>query len=207
METLDCISSRRSIRAFQERKVSPEIIGQILEAANASPSAGNLQDTKIVIVQDEEGRNAIAEACVEQHWIAEAPVVLVLGVDPTEEERMYGDRGKDVYLKHNSAAMAENILLAAHSLGLGACWVGAFAEDMLRNALNMGEDVMPQVVIPIGYADEQPKKLDRLDIDQIMFFEKWGNKADDPLGHLGYTSHKVAKTVKRGKEAVNKLIK
>lgn len=201
MNTQDCIKKRRSIRAYAAKPVEREKLEAILEAIANAPTAGNLQDIRAIVVRDKKRKSDIAEACLNQIWIEQAPIVIVLATEPAKAERMYGKRGMETYIKHNAAAAAENALLAATAQGLASCWVGAFEEGMLRRATRMGDGVLPQVVITIGYADEEPPKLEKLGVESITFIETWGNKADDPLEHLGKYSQKVRRAVEKGTEA------
>ncbi|GAG35892.1 unnamed protein product, partial [marine sediment metagenome] len=87
METEECILTRRSIRKFKNVKIDMEKIGKILEAGRAAPSSGNIQNWMFVIVDDEEKRKAIAEACFQQYWMAVAPIHIVICSKPQEVKR------------------------------------------------------------------------------------------------------------------------
>src|SRR3989344_9669689 len=84
-----------------------------------------------------------------------------------------------------SAAAAENMLLTAHSLGLGSCWVGAFDEEEIRRICNLPEHVNVQGIITIGYADENPQAPPKYRIEHVMFFEKWWGRIEGPKTGLG----------------------
>ena len=94
METEECILTRRSVRKYKDVKVDIDKIGKILEAGRIAPSSGNIQNWMFILVDDESKRKAIAEACFQQHWMANAPIQIVVCSKPQEAQRYYGIRGE-----------------------------------------------------------------------------------------------------------------
>ena len=76
MNVIEAIKTRRSVRSYQDKPVEPEKLQQILEAARLAPSASNSQDWKFIVVQDPQTRQALAKACHDQAFIAQAPIVI-----------------------------------------------------------------------------------------------------------------------------------
>ena len=95
-------------------------------------------------------------------------MVIVVCADEKRSSMGYGIRGKLLYCLQDTAAATQNILLTAHSLGLGSCWVGAFDEESAREALNTPEGVRPVVILPIGYPDETPRQRSRRLLTEIV---------------------------------------
>lgn len=170
-ECLEAIKNRRSIRKFKEKKVSESDIQTLLHVAHMAPSAGNLQAREFITVSSEEGRRDLASAALDQEFVREAPVVIVVCANTTRSESRYMARGT-LYAIQDATASVMNILLAAHSLGLGTCWVGAFDERGVVSLLNLPEHVRPIALIPIGYPDEAPTPPPRLG-NEIEHQEKW----------------------------------
>lgn len=191
MDALECIKTRLSIREFKDKPVEFEKIANIIEAANSAPSAGNLQDWKFILVTEEKNRRAVSDACEQQVWMDSAPVHLVICSEPVRMQRLYGKRGEEVYSAQNAAAATQNVLLAAQAQGLGACWVGAFNEELLRDALNISSDAIPRAVVAIGYPAEKPKPQQKLTVIDVTFIEKWGNKIIDLAAFEGNYYKKV----------------
>lgn len=207
MDTLDCIESRRSIRKFLDMPVEAEKIGKIINAGRLGPSSGNCQDKKFIIVSDEDKKKKIAQACLRQHWIETAPVIIVVCGEVEKTERLYDKRGKELYCNQNSTIAATQMLLAAHDQGLGSCWVGGFVEAQIRKVLNIPENIIPFAVLPIGYADEKPKAHRKLTLENITFFDKWGNRVKDMAAFLGYYSTHVAKMAAKTKTFWQNFVK
>ena len=176
MDTFESIEKRRSIRNFNDVPVEWEKVGNILRAAQLAPSSGNVQDCKFVVVTDKTKRAAIANAALKQHWIAKAPVIIIIYSDPKPTQRFYGLRGEKLYTIQNSAAAAENILLAATDQGLASCWVGAFDENMINKVIGAPDTVRPQAVIPIGYSDESPEMPRRHKLVDLVYINNWKGK-------------------------------
>ena len=173
MELLQAIKGRRSIRVFKKQNVPEEIVEKLIDAASWAPSAGNIQPWEFVIVRKPVVKKKLAQAALNQAFVEEAPVVIVVCADKTRSSMGYGLRGKTLYCIQDTAAATQNILLTAHSLGLGACWVGAFNEDEAKKAVNAPEGIRPVAIIPVGYANEAPSQRDRRPLSQIMHHESF----------------------------------
>ncbi len=172
MDCLQAIYTRRSIRKFMSKDIEDDKIIEILKAGNAAPSAGNLQARDFIVVRNPETKLKLAIASLNQMFIAEAPVVIVVCANYPRSMRYYGERGK-LYAEQDATAAVENMLLAIHSLGLGAVWVGAFDEDRVSQILNIPSYVRPIAIIPVGYPAENPRIRRRKDINEITHWEKW----------------------------------
>ncbi|MFZ5845520.1 MAG: nitroreductase family protein [Patescibacteria group bacterium] len=160
MDFFTTVESRHSTRSFTHQPIEENKIRQILEAANLAPSAGNLQAYQIFVVKDPARIASLAEAA-DQDWIAEAPVVLVFCADSSRSARKYGQRGRDLYALQDSTIAASYAQLAAASLGLGSCWVGAFSEEAILEILESPQNLLPVCLLPLGYPAEEPEPRER----------------------------------------------
>jgi nitroreductase len=171
MELSEAIKGRRSIRAFKKQNVPEETVEKLIEAASWAPSAGNIQPWEFVIVRKPAVKKKLAQAALNQAFVEEAPVVIVVCANETRSSMGYGLRGSTLYCIQDTAAALQNVLLTVHSLGLGACWIGAFNEGEAREAVNAPEGIRPVAIIPIGYANEAPPQRSRRPFTQIMHYE------------------------------------
>lgn len=174
MEVSEAILNRRSIRSYKAKPVEDEKIEKILEAARWAPSAGNLQSVEYVIARDEETKGKLAAASYGQEQVSEAPVDIVVCCNLSKISH-YGQRGRELYSLQESGACIQNLMLAAHSLGMGTCWIGAFDEAEVRRAIGAPQDVKPIAIISVGYAAEKPKS-GRRDSRHAVFREGYGKK-------------------------------
>jgi nitroreductase len=169
MDVFTAISQRRSVRAYKAVEVEEEKLKKILEAARLSPSASNRQDWKFIVVRNKETKKKLAKAAFGQSFIGEAPVVIV--ACGTESKAIMAC-GQPAYTVDVSIACAFMILLA-HELGIGTCWIGAFKEDEVKKILKIPESVRVVAMIPLGYPDEDPSQRSRKGLDQIICSEKF----------------------------------
>jgi nitroreductase len=171
MDLFDAIKGRRSIRAFKSKEVPPETVEKLIEAATLAPSAGNIQPWEFIIVRKPEIKQELVEAALNQQYIGEAPVVIVVCANETRSSAGYGVRGKTLYCIQDTAAAIQNIHLAAYSFGLGTCWIGAFNEEEAREILKIPEGVRPVAMIPVGYAGKSPSPRRRRAMKDIVHYE------------------------------------
>ena len=171
MDLFEAIKQRRSIRAYTRENVSEDEVEKLIDAARWAPSAGNIQPWKFVIVRNPEVKQKLAVAALDQTFIEEAPVVIVVCADEAQSSQGYGNRGVTLYCIQDTAAAIENILLAAYALGLSTCWVGAFREELARNALKAPLNVRPIAIIPVGHAAEKPRAPSRRILKEIVHYE------------------------------------
>jgi len=200
MDIFQVLHERRSIRKFTEEPVAWDQIVKIIDAAMSAPSSGNLQNWKFVIITDTEKRKAIAEASLQQYWMEKAPVHIVVCSAMSRIKQYYGVRGERLYAIQNCAAAVQNMLLTAHALGLGACWVGAFDENEVQRVIGNPDDVRIETIIPIGHPDEQPPEPLRYKIENTCFFESYGNRMKDKEGVL-WNFNVGGRTVEAAKKA------
>jgi nitroreductase len=156
LNVLEAIKKRRSVRAYTEKMVSEKDIEQLIEAASCAPSAGNVQPWAFVVIKDPETKHKLSDAALHQTFIQKAPVVIIVFTDVKRSIRVYGKRGENLYSIQDAAAASENLLLAAQHMGLATCWIGAFRENEVAEALNAPMHLRPVTIIPVGYPAEKP---------------------------------------------------
>ncbi len=184
METLEAIKTRRSIRKFSDQPVEPEKLQAVLEAVQQAPSWSNRQCWSLVVVQDQEVRTRISElSFVEsffatygyksnpaQKGLAQAPIVLVACADPQQS----GDlRGEQYYMADLGIA-SQNLMLAAHDLGLGTVFVGVFDEEQLKGLLGIPPHIRIVGLFPLGYpAGEAKGGPPRKPLSEFVHYGTW----------------------------------
>ncbi len=167
MEFSDVIAKRRSDRHFNNKlAVSDADVRALLDAAIAAPTAGNIQPWRFVVVRTAEARERLASA-LQQRWAAAAPVVIVVCVDPRPCAARYGDRGELLYAIQDTAAAATNILHAAVDRGLASCWIGAFDERAVAEAIGVTSPITPVAVLPVGHSAESAGKPARRPLGEV----------------------------------------
>jgi nitroreductase len=164
MDTMDTILTRRSIRKYKKKTISDEILQKLLQAAFSAPSAGNQQPWHFVILDDRKILNVIHTFHPSARMVTEADKAILVCGD-LNLEKFKG------YWMIDCAAAAENILLAAHSLGLGACWLGIYPREGrvagMRKLLLLPTNIIPFALISLGYPAEIKAKEERYNKTRI----------------------------------------
>lgn len=176
LELFEAIKNRRSIRAFKSDSIPEEDLKKILTAGIWAPSAGNLQSWEFIIVKDDAKKKELAIASYGQDHVHEAPVVIAICANKRRSSSRYGERGKNLYCVQDTAAAIQNILLMAHALGYGTCWVGAFNEKKVAQILDCPDHIRPVALIPLGVPAEHPIPPSRMDLNKVTYAEKFGQK-------------------------------
>lgn len=168
-DILEIIKERRSVRDFLDKVIPENIINEIIEALRWAPSAGNLQARKFIFIKDKGLKRKIVNAALGQSFIADAPLVIVACADNMRILR-YGSRGVNLYTIQDVSASLMNMMLLAHSRGLGTVWVGAFDEVAVREILKLPEHLRPVAIVPVGYPERIPKSPKRLPVEEVVEF-------------------------------------
>ena len=168
------VKRRRMCREYLDRDVPQEKINRILDLASRYPSAGHTEPQEFIIVRDRQVKEDLARAALEQMFVAQAPIVIVVVSDVRRSARRYGERGVHFFSIIDGAFVAMLVLLAVVDEGLGACFVGSFYDEEVREVLELPPDVSPVGIIPIGYCVEGPRKLPRRSRQQIIHRDRYG---------------------------------
>jgi nitroreductase len=199
MDVLKAITSRRSIHKFKDIPVPKDILVDMFVAGQYAPSAGNLQPCQFIVVDDEDLKDVVADACYNQDWMKSAPVFIIVICNSAKIESQYGNRG-DMYAIQSAAALTQNMLLVATTHGIGTCWVGAFNGDKILDVLGVPPGFTVQSVIPLGYPAESvptPPRLSLFDTARLNKFGFFGKLADQDWLEKNYAPS-IHKSVKRG---------
>lgn len=197
MDALNCIFNRRSVRSYLNKPVEFDKIALLLKAGSKAPSSGNLQDYRFIVITDKQTIKGIADHCTDQFWIAQAPALIVVCSDSERCESYYGLRGQRLYSIQNCAAATQNILLAAHNMELGTCWIGSFDETYLNDTLSIPDTVRPQALITVGYANDEPSEREEEPLDSMVYFNSYGNTIKNMNILLREYNKEIEKVTKR----------
>jgi nitroreductase len=168
MEFYDVIKTRRSIRSYKDTSIPEDLFKRVMESARIAPSGHNRQFWKFYIVESEDKRKKVAEACGGQMWIAEAPSIIVaIGWEVPFSRGGY--MGKMTFTMDVSIAFTQ-LILAARAEGLGTCWIGDFSNEKVKKVLGLPDDEYVVAVTPIGYPDQGvfSENTKRKSLDEIM---------------------------------------
>ena len=168
MDILEVIKTRRSIRQYTGNPISQDDINKILEAGRWAPSASNTQPWKFIVLQSTEVRKKLADTLPWGRFLSQAALGIAVTINPNASSHPVED----------GAAATQNILLEAHSLGLGACWIGTYGsahEASAKEVLNIPQGERLLSVITIGHPAENPQKA-RKELSELIFTDEYGRQ-------------------------------
>jgi len=148
MDFMEVIAARKSVRGYADKSVEEEKIAKVLEAARLAPSWANKQCCRYIVVKD---KAKIQELSRSFSWLYQAPIVVVACADPKNS----GDRNGMKYFLVDVGISMQQLILAATSLELGTCWIGAFDEAKVKEVLQVPENIKVVAMTPLGYPAEK----------------------------------------------------
>jgi 5,6-dimethylbenzimidazole synthase len=205
MDVFEAIRKRRTIRGYRPYPIPDEEIEKILDAAHWAPSAANLQPWEFIVIKNPATRKKIQELVEENRritvkiredpwktgfskynpkWISTAPVHIVVCANPAKTAPHAF--GKETY-KYATGAAVQNLMLAAHALGLGTCWLSMFNKNKLKKLLEIPKEIDVIGVITVGYPIEIPAVPEtirryggtpRKSLEEMVYYEKYGMRKD-----------------------------
>lgn len=166
---LDNIATRTSVRDYEARPVEKEKIEKMLRAAMAAPTAMNKQPWHFVVVDQRNVLDALAGANPYAKMLKKAPLAIVVCGNT---DKMIEGGGRDFWIQDASAA-TENLLLAAHAMGLGAVWTGAYPSEerciSISKVLSLSDNLVPLNMIVVGYPAEHPQPKQKFKEENVSY--------------------------------------
>ncbi len=169
MDVIRVIKERYSVRAYKSEPVEEKKLLAILNAARLAPTASNRQPFKVIVIHTQ-GREEELSTIYPKKWFVQAPLILcVCGLSDSAWVRKDGRQ----YLYVDAAIVMDHMILAAHNLGLGTCFVASFDELNARTVLGIPDQAEPILFTPLGYPADTPKVKDRKELAEIVRYEHW----------------------------------
>ena len=169
MDVIECIRQRRSVRQYNERPIDKTQIEKLLKAAISAPSGKNRQPWKFSIVSSSDDINQLAKVTVFSRWMRKAKCCIIVYLDKSCSY----DYIKDM---QSCGASIQNILLAAHSMGIGSCWVGEVMgkDDEIKALLGIQNNDLKVVgIVTLGYCDMPDAVLNRRQLDSFIVYRNY----------------------------------
>lgn len=166
MNFLELVKARYSARKYAGRPVEADKLDYIMECVRMAPSAVNFQPWRFRIVTDEATLKDLQQ-CYKREWLATAPCIIVACTNHDESWHRRADN-KD-HGDIDIAIAVEHLCLAATEQGLGTCWVCNFDAAQCSEVLGLPGNLEPAVLIPVGYAEDEPTEKKRKSLNEILF--------------------------------------
>lgn len=162
MDTIEALKTRRSVREYKKDKVSEDILKELIDCARLAPTARNEQPWEFVVVSDASLKKQISELAPNGQFIKDAPVLIVIFCKDTK------------YYLEDGCAATENIVLAAHALGLGSCWVAGDKKpycDTVKKLLHLPGEYKLVSMISLGYAVSEGELHHKRKLEEVLHWE------------------------------------
>jgi len=172
LPVLDVIKARGSIRSYTNRPIPKQVLLEILEAARMAQSAANCQPWEFIVITDAGIKKKLVQAAGNQSFVGEAAAVMVCLAKPEESTSVGPFEGFLIDL----AIAIENMVLTAWDLGVGSCWIGAYNEGRVKELLDVPRSLRVTSLLTLGYPDEKAGPKYRKDLDEIVHYQRYGQK-------------------------------
>ncbi|MCS6769324.1 MAG: nitroreductase family protein [Candidatus Caldarchaeum sp.] len=165
-DVLKVILSKRETRIYADKPVPDELVFKVLEAGRLAGSAKNRQPWQLILIRDKKNLQELSRFGNYAHHLPHASFAVVVLVPD-----------KYVHDRFDAGRAAQNMMLAAHALGIGSCPITLQDEEGAKKFLNVPQDLKTVVCIAFGYSAEEKRKgkVARKQLDEILHFEKYGN--------------------------------
>jgi nitroreductase len=164
MDFYETINLRRSIRAYKKDPVEDDKLGRVLNAARLAPTAANRQPFTLIVVKDEQVKYKLKDA-YSQKWFFTAPVIICACALPDAAWKR--NDGK-AYVDVDVAIAMDHLILAATAEGLGTCWIAAFKPEVVKDVLNIPDNLEPLILTPLGYPEVIPEPTFRKPLEEMV---------------------------------------
>jgi nitroreductase len=192
LEFNDVLHGHRSIREYEDKEVSQELLDQILDAGIRASSSGNMQSYSIIVTKDKEIRKKLYSAHMEQSMVIDAPILLTFCVDFNRMRKWLTLNDAPVHFDNFMSFMigaidatlaSQNCALAAENAGLGLCYMGSTLANcnQIGEILNLPPNVVPIVGYSLGYPKENPALRDRLPRQGLVHYEQYNDYSDEDI--------------------------
>ncbi len=164
MDFYEVIQGRRSVRKYKTDHVDDGKLQRILNAARLAPSAANRQPISFIVVRDDKIKRKLKDA-YSQEWFYTAPVIICACMLP---DKAWKRNDGKAYVDVDVAIAMDHLILAATAEGLGTCWIAAFKPGIVKEVLNIPDDLEPLVLTPLGYPEAIPEPTYRKPLNEIV---------------------------------------
>jgi len=165
MSLIDGILTRRSIRRYETKDIPEEVLQKILEAGRQAPSAANRQPIRFVIVKDHDLLEKLCDTLITR-FVKYAPAAIVGCADV--KSLLTGK-----WAVVDATIAMQNMVIAAWTLGVGSCWIGACNEEKVKELLGIPEKWKIVALITFGYPAEQPKPRKKKPFEELFSFNRF----------------------------------
>ena len=164
MDVIEAINQRCSIRGYENKPLSRDLLEKLVDAGRRAPTGRNVQPLEFIVITEKQTREQLASITEYGKFIAQAPACIAVYSKETK------------YFLEDGCAAIENILLAATGLGLGACWVAGDKKpytDIINGILEVSDGFKLIALIPVGYPTKRSTPRPKRPLKEVLHWEKF----------------------------------
>jgi len=164
VDALRALKERRSVRSFTSEPVAQDVVEELIDCARLAPTARNVQPWEFVAVTDNARCRELADMTDHGKFIADAPVCIAVFCEDTK------------YFLEDGSAATTVLLLAAHAVGLGSCWVAGDKKpyaDQVRRLLDVPDGYRLVALVALGYPDDAAPRKGKRPLSEVIHWENW----------------------------------
>lgn len=173
MEFDKVIKKRKSTRDFNKKSVSFKDVLEAISSTIEGPFSGNHNNLNFLIIENPETIKKISKHC-QQTWIQNSKLLIIICSDERHLEETYGERGR-VYSRQQAGAAISTLLLKLTELSIDSCWVGSYADDLLKEILKIPQHIQIEAIIPTGHETKISVKPKKKKLSSVLYWETWKN--------------------------------
>jgi len=194
MKVKNLIEKRRSIRNYQNKKVSNKLIKEIIRLANLAPTAASEQNRYFIVIKDKKIKNKIYKAGCQQEYINKAPVIIIVATNILKKNELWEmdfwgvktnnyqknkrfgknwNIWKKLWPIQDADTATTTLLLATAKKGLGTCWLGCFDQEKIGQIIKLPKNYLITALITLGYPKKPVYPQKRKNIDQLLSWNQW----------------------------------
>ncbi|HAQ18862.1 MAG TPA: NADPH-dependent oxidoreductase [Prolixibacteraceae bacterium] len=189
---MDLLLNHRTVRKYQSKDISADILTEILECGIRASNTGNMQLYSIIVTRDPVKKELLEPFHFNQPMVKNAPVVLTICYDMNRFLKWCSLNGTKTDFSNllwlltgtvDASILSQNICIAAENLGLGICYLGTILYNApeISKVLCLPKGVIPITSITLGYPDQVPEITDRLPLDAVVHLEEYEDYSDDRI--------------------------
>ena len=194
-DMMDTVKNRRTIRKYQQKDITPDLLNDLLETSFRASTVGNMQVYSVIVTRDAERKAKLAPAHFNQPMVRTAPVVLTFCIDLRRFSKWCEQRKAEPGYNNfewfvtgavDTLLVAQTFCVAAEEKGLGICYLGTttYNPQMIVEALELPELVFPITTVTVGWPAEQPEQVDRLPLEAIVHEEVYHDYTPQDIDRL-----------------------
>lgn len=185
MALMDWLNRVCYVSDFDAKEISDDMLTTIVSAAMPAPSTADVQPWEIIAIRSKEQKQALAQAMLDshlrpntggeqrRHWLADAPLVLVVCLDHTRAKVRFGERGEKVFGIQDTGFAIQNMRLVGLENGVKSCLLREFDPNLVAQSLELPRHVEPLILIVMGFSSIEPKAQPHLELEDYLHHEKW----------------------------------